>query len=281
MVKRVLIARANALGMLVLVTEAALFTWLGFGSHFQVPKDSGFQLPLSSVSQPLVKRIEAVLTATELTLPEWRSPPVPAAGQWRYDLFTPPRVFLHPVTGAFEPTAYQFDAPLSIPPLELLAVRYPLFRYQLVGFVEPADDLQSKVILLIEDREQNLTHQIRFQVGAQLDDDYELSQLFIQRLTGPEGRISRRARLTLRGSDQSQVQLESGLLKRSNSPILALRFNGHSFELTESQPSQTISDYEVSWVPTPQGAVGGFECRVFHPESESGQRFILTPPTQS
>lgn len=77
------------------------------------------------------------------------APPGPQGndGTWLYEVFSPPRIFIHPVTGAFESDAYVKPRELAYPDIESVELRKPLFCWQLIGFVE--EDVAGQYVLLL------------------------------------------------------------------------------------------------------------------------------------
>lgn len=228
----------------------------------------------------LVARFEALRSSSERKSSVWTEPPPPLEGQWWYDFFTPPRVFVHPLTGKLEPNAYQFEIPVQLPPLELEALRHPLFRYQLVGFVEEDARDATRSMLLIEDRQSRQTLRLRFVEGLLLEDGYRTVALAFAQSRQDSGAVSREATLTLQCPEGKTIYLQSGTPAFSHQIVLQLRLGEEVFELPEVGSSKQIGPYIVSWDGILRADALQFECGVSHLPSNTAQSITLTAPVQ-
>ncbi|MBN2233978.1 MAG: hypothetical protein JW706_02435, partial [Opitutales bacterium] len=70
-------------------------------------------------------------------------------GTWRYEVFSPPRIFIHPGTGEFESDAYVEPSMVAFPEIRSVVISRIPFRWQLVGFVE--SDVAGRYVLLLRD----------------------------------------------------------------------------------------------------------------------------------
>lgn len=264
--------------ILLFLGQASLFVWLGWGPESVDPSDDSPALSASREATVLAARFEQLLSATTQGEPVWSEPSAPVEGQWRYDVFTPPRIFRNPLTGIFEPTAFQFDASEAPIILNLQGVRYPEFRFQLVGFVEEASRSLSGVVLLIEDRETGRTHRVRYEQGAPFGEAYHMEALSMGRSAPESGTVTREARLILRRLDGSEISLHSASIARSPEPVLQLELGEQDFEIHKENATVTVGSYEITWIRTLDSPSIAFECSVTDLHSSVEQKFTLTAP---
>lgn len=133
------------------------------------------------------QRNETPYVPTDRRMPTLESstwlPPSPQSedGQWLYDVFTPPRIFLNPETRVF--TVIPYTGPVEVEPFGVVLnrVERPLYRLQLEGYIEenPADPRQS--LIQLHDREAGRSRMMR--IGDRSDEsgfrilDFELTRV--------------------------------------------------------------------------------------------------------
>ena len=258
--------------------QLMLFFGLGWGPEVKNPSGDSPAMSDTQAASVLAARFEQLLSAKSQKDPVWREPTAPLEGQWWYDLFTPPRIFRNPLTGIFEPTAFQFEN--SEPPvvLNLQGFYYPEFQFQLVGFVEEANGSLSAAVLLIEDRRTGRTHRIRFEQGAPIGEDYHMVALSMGRSASETGTVTQEAQLILRRADGSEIPLHSGSITHSPEPVLQLKLGEQDFEIHKENTAVTVGSYEITWIRTHDSPEIAFECRVIDLHSAVEQEFILTAP---
>ncbi len=168
-------------------------------------------------------------------------------GLWVYDVFTPPRIFINPETGAFEPTSYQFDKGEVEPELSILEVKRPLFQFQLSGFVENSLTNASQSILLIEDTQNGGTLRLRFEEGAVIGDDIKMKSFEISKKTTEAGAIQRVGELLIEMNDHSHLLLKSSEIAYKMDIQLRMRFGAETFELSREEPTYQAKRYQITW----------------------------------
>lgn len=182
--------------------------------------------------------------------------------EWRYDVFTPPRIYINPETGNFEPTAYQFEKEVEIPELELISVSRPLFRFQLTGYIENSLTDAEQSILLIEDLESDETKQIRFERGATVGDEYRMLSFEILRRATDAGAIIRSGQLAIANVKGEQMLLTSTELAFLDGYVLEMSYGGNAFTLTNDAPEFADETVSVRFFPT-QSNFPEFHFEVF------------------
>jgi hypothetical protein len=205
----------------------------------------------SAVSEALgmvATRMEESLRSNPPTSTIWKEPESFAEdGEWRYDVFTPPRIFIHPETGEFEPRAYQFARKESMPTLELVSASRTLFRFQLSGYVDHPSGRPELALVLIEDTHLRNHLRLRLSEGGRLEDGYTLESFTVERRETGGGAIQRIAYAGIRGPEGEWTQLQGGVPATSSGLVVRVLWHGEELIFTEDQPSQTVSDHTITW----------------------------------
>ena len=266
------------------VLLAAIVVFLLCAGSFMLQK-SGFKQRLpaedtnaqyeSDAIQQLGSRVQLLVGQEAPKFKKWDVPDAQSEdGKWIYDVFTPPRIYIHPETGEFEPTAYQFHSELEVPTLEIVSVSRPLFRYQLTGFIENSLTDPEQSILLLEDVELGLTRQYRFRKESAIDDGYTMTAFDIERVTTDAGGLLRRGVLTLTGENGTRVELRSSEPTYREGYTLSLRFAGDSFELTSDMPTYECEAGVITW-KNDLSKYPDFAFEIFDPTTSTRRSVIL------
>jgi len=262
--------------VLLAVLALGVFTTLGF---LQKPKVNQSNEKLTtetlSISEPLALRFAEGASWRMPGCVEWMPPPVPSnSNKWAYDVFTPPRIYINPETGNFEPTAYQFSQLEKNHDLKLIGVRNPLFKYQLSGFVENSLEDASLSILLIEDLETHTTRRLHFSKNSFLDSGYRMLSFTIQRITTDAGAIRREGKLVVASESGTRLTLNSATPTYSTDRELSLQFGGSTFLLSKTQPSLVTENSRITWILEPDGQ-DGFSFEIVDLETSETHHVFL------
>ncbi|MCG8525480.1 MAG: hypothetical protein MI748_03800 [Opitutales bacterium] len=202
----------------------------------------------------------------------WNAPKAQSEdGLWLYDVFTPPRIYINPTTGEFEPTPYQYGPQTEFPDLQLRNVRQSMFPYQLTGFIEHTEGEKEEVILLIEGLPEKSVQRMRISDKRILGNIWKMKGFSIERELTQQGAIQRYGVLRLCSTRDPDVEV----ILRSNSPtymdgrIIDLTFKNTTFELNEDNTDFSVGDFVISWVVGQSDAVSLAFDIIHFPSSET------------
>ena len=165
-----------------------------------------------------------IVPETASTEANWPEVPVQSTG-WRYDVFTPPKIFLDE-NGQFTEEGWQPTAPPPPFGVYLAAIERQLYRIQFEGYIEEDRSDPSKTLLLLLDQESD--RQIRVRPGeTSADFDIEVVNFDIQRVRDPDNNIEVIAKATIldqRSGEElvlthGELLYESGLTVRIASDL--------------------------------------------------------------
>ena len=196
----------------------------------------------------LRERVIEVTSPSHTVEPGWENAKAQSDdGLWVYDVFTPPRIFINPETGDFEPTSYQFDSGDIEPELSIMEVKRPLFLFQLSGFVENSLINASQSILLIENTQNGETLRLRFKEGAVIGNGVNMKSFKISKKTTEAGAIQRVGELQIEMIDHSHLLLRSSEIAYEMDFQLRMRFGAETFELSTEEPTYQSEGYQIAW----------------------------------
>lgn len=139
--------------------------------------------------------------------PVW-TPPIPQGmdGTWLYEVFSPPRIYIHPDTGAFESDAYVKPPELQYPDVDAVELRKPLFSWQLIGFVE--EDVAGQYVLLLR----NLPGEQVVRLIPGKSDNWpeslpEFQSFKVKRIPRPDGSLQQVGVLCLADPDRNGIRV--------------------------------------------------------------------------
>jgi len=238
----------------ILLLAIACITFVAFGviGLTQKPKVKQSTVFKGSYETDVTRKIEEqVRQCLEFELPKivlWTVPPSQSPdGKWSYDIFTPPRIYVNPETGAFEPTPYQFKKTEVAPELAIQSVSRKLFRFQLAGFIENNLTDASQSIILLEDLDNHETMRVRFAAGSEVG-DYKMLSFNIARTVSESGAIQRIGELQLESFNKSRITLQTASPTYSSGYVLSLTYGDDHFELTDDSPVFEGLNEKIIWL---------------------------------
>lgn len=179
---------------------------------------------------------------------KWQEPePQDENVKWLFDVFTPPRIYLHPETGTFEPESYQYKSVRDFPELEILSVSKPKFRYQLSGFIENNYKNSDSSILLLEDLQTSMIIRIYMQDTHVLDGGFLPVSFRATREFSENGGIQRVGILELESSNGVKTVLKTSATTLIEGMEVCIRFEDKEVVLSDDNRQVVIGNYQIVW----------------------------------
>mgnify|MGYP001072376028 CR=1 FL=1 len=181
-----------------------------------------------------------VVPETTSTEANWPEVPVQSTG-WRYDVFTPPKIFIDE-NGQFTEEGWQPTAPPPPFGIYLAAIERQLYRIQFEGYIEEDRSDPSKTLLLLHDQESD--RQIRVRLGQTAADfELEVVDFDIQRVRDVDNNIEVIAKATIldQRSGEELVLTHGELLYESG---LTVRIASNLDPSFEKEFTQAPAEFE-------------------------------------
>lgn len=223
---------------------------LGFRSRGKTGLSGRSHTKPRQQSEELSKHVvlEQLLAYDDGQIMNWQEPePQGDNGKWLFDVFTPPRIYLHPETGTFEPESYQYKSAWVFPELEILSVSKPKFRYQLSGFIENNFQNPESSILLLEDLQTSRTFRLYMQDTHALDGGFLPVSFRVTREFSENGGIQRIGILELESSKGVITVLKTRATTFIEGMEVCIRFENKEVVLSDDRRQVVIGNYEIVW----------------------------------
>jgi hypothetical protein len=179
----------------------------------------------------------------------WITPEPDSPGdKWLFDVFTPPRIYVNPETGEFEPTPYQFSKQASAPVFSVVAVDRPLFRYQLSGYVESHSIRPEEATLILQDLQTSQLIRQKIADNTELSGGYNLGSFQVSKEFNDRGAVQRVGILDIRTPEGDLIRLRTDAPTFIEGYVITATFQGKPLTLTESESIYLAGDHEIRWM---------------------------------
>lgn len=166
-------------------------------------------------------------------------------GTWRYEVFSPPRIFIHPGTGEFDSDAYVEPSMVAFPEIRSVVISRIPFRWQLVGFVE--SEVAGRYVLLLRDLQNAKV--IRYSPGEEPAGSIGLPEILsfeVRKCPGSDGSLQSVGVLNVRDSEtRGSVVLSSAEMAFSDQTLIGFEVGDEPFKIRSAEDVVDFGDFEI------------------------------------